>query len=332
MPLTAYTIVHVEPNHEPNEGRIIINNNFDGLNAVVGNIQSASATGSTIVTAGTYTTVSQSFSGVVPIYQVDVRTSAITYSNTGTTPTTIGGISAGSTFNTKTVQEMFDSLLYPYQTPAFTAFARTNLSSTYELGQVVLSGAQTFTWSTSNSGNVSANTISIVQNFSPVTTLVNGGANVGTTAITLTSIFSSATLSTNTLYTISATNSLNSTFSSTIARTWLPRWYYGKFSGSSINPTQLVALPTNALVSNVVNTYYVIPTGATPEYIYFAIPNTLAQPSDFRDSNAGCFGTNWPYAVQGSVAVTNAYGVVITYTVYRFTNPTAGGLNAWLCS
>lgn len=31
MSYSAYTIIHVEPRHNPNEGRIIINNNFDGL-------------------------------------------------------------------------------------------------------------------------------------------------------------------------------------------------------------------------------------------------------------------------------------------------------------
>lgn len=33
MSYSAFTITHVEPHHNPNEGRVIINNNFDGLSA-----------------------------------------------------------------------------------------------------------------------------------------------------------------------------------------------------------------------------------------------------------------------------------------------------------
>jgi hypothetical protein len=103
-------------------------------------------------------------------------------------------------------------------------------------------------------------------------------------------------------------------------------FYYGKFSGSSINASQLIALPQSVFTNDVVNTFYNIPSSLSVQYVYFAIPNTFAQPSDFRDSTGGCFGFNWPYIVQGSVIVGP-----ITYTVYRFTNQTAGALNAWLC-
>jgi hypothetical protein len=329
--MTGCSIVRVEPHHNPDEGRNIINDNFACVEATITDIQVNASTGSTIVSAGTNVNVELSFTGAVPIYQVSVVSSAVTYTNSAATTSTLGGIAAGSTFSAKTIQEMFDDLLYPYQTPAFTSFSRTNLSSTYELGQTVLIGSQTFTWTTSNSTNVSANTISIVQNFSPTTTVLSGSANDGTQNLTLANSYSAGSLTTTTLYTISAKNSLGSTFTSTISRTWYPRWYYGKFSGTSINASELVALPSNALASSVVGTYYSIPSSVSAEYVYFAIPNTLAQPSDFRDSTGGCFGTNFPYSVQGSVVVTNAYGVNITYTVYRFTNPTLGALTAWLC-
>lgn len=103
-------------------------------------------------------------------------------------------------------------------------------------------------------------------------------------------------------------------------------FYYGKYSGSTINASELVALPQSLFTNDVVAAYYAVSASTTPEYVYFAIPNTFTQPTDFRDSTGGCFGFNWPYAVQGSVIVGP-----ITYTVYRFTNQTAGALNAWLC-
>ena len=254
-----------------------------------------------------------------------------TYTNPAPTTTTLGGIPAGSTFSAQTMQEMFDALLYPYQNPSFSSFSRGNLSSTYELGQTLLIGSQTFTWGTSNSPNISAGTVSIIQNFSPTKTLYGPSTNVFSTATTLTDTYSAGTSTTTTLYTINAYNTHGSQLSTTISRSWRPRWYYGKFSGTSINSSQLITLSNSALVSSVVNTYYTIAASSGSDYIYFAIPNTLGQPSDFRDSTGGCFGTNHPYAVQGTVSVVNAYGVTINYTVYRFTNPTAGAITAWLC-
>ena len=85
--------------------------------------------------------------------------SEVYYTNITPTPTTIGGISAGSTFSGQTMQQMWDALLYPYQYPAFTSFNRSNLASVYELGQQVLGGSETFTWSISNSSNIQQNTI-----------------------------------------------------------------------------------------------------------------------------------------------------------------------------
>lgn len=257
-------------------------------------------------------------------------TSTATYTNPAPTTATLGGIAAGSTFSAQTIQQMFDALLYPYQAPGFSSFSRTNLATTYELGQTVSIGSQTFTWGTSNSPNVSAGTVSITQNFSPSKTLFSNG-NIFSTATTLSDTYSAGTSTTTTLYSINATNTHGASLSSSISRSWRPKWYYGKFSGATVNSSELVTLGASALVSSVVNTYYTIGSSVGAEYIYFAIPNTLMQPSDFRDSTGGCFGTNHPYLTQGTVSVVNTYGVTVNYTVYRFTNPTAGGLNAWLC-
>lgn len=363
MSHSACTIVRIMPHHNPDEGRNIINDNFDCINAVIEDIQVTSVTGATVVSAATNINVSLSYSGTVPFYTVstvddpifnslsaisisadtiysgttnlnDILTgisSSVVYTNSAATTTTIGGIAAGSTFSAQTMQEMWDALLYPYQAPAFTSFSRGNLSTTYELGETVAIGSQTFTWAISNASNLSANTVSIVQNFAPTTTIYGPGANAGSSAITLSNTYSAGTSTSTTLYTISAVNSQGSSLTSTISRSWRPRWYYGKFSGTTVSASDIVTLANSALAASVTNTYYTISSGASAEYVYFCIPSTFSQPSDFRDSTGGCFGTNWPYSVQGSVVVTNAYGVNITYTVYRFTNPTAGAVTAWLC-
>jgi hypothetical protein len=320
MSLSGCSIVHVEAYHGPNAGRLIINDNFDCLENTIDSLQVASATGSTIVTAGTYTTVSVSFSGNIPVYEVDVISSAITYTNSGSTPTTVGGISAGSTFSNKTMTEMWDALLYPYQTPGFTSFSRTNLNSTYELGEVMVAGSQTFTWSTSNSSNVSANTITIVQNIAPITTLLSNSANDGTEVIATPTTYSAGTYSTVTLYTITAYNSLNSPFSTTISRSWRPRIYYGTSLTTPLVESDIEGLANNPLASGFAGTY----SFAAGGYKYFCYPSSFGTATVFKDT-----ATNLNVAMETvyTVSVTNSYGITQNYNVHRTTNILGGSIN-----
>lgn len=320
MSLSGCSIVHVEPHHGPNAGRIIINDNFDCLENAIGSLQVASATGSTIVTAGTYTTVSVSFSGNVPVYEVDVIPSAITYTNATATPITVGGISAGSTFSNKTMKEMWDALLYPYQPPAFTSFSRGNLNSTYELGEMMVAGSQTFTWSTSNSSNVSANTITIVQNISPVTTLLSNSANDGSEVVVVPTQYSAGTSSTVTLYTISAYNSLGSPFSTTISRSWRPRIYYGTSLTTPLTEADIEGLVNNPLASGFAGTY----SFAAGGYKYFCYPSSFGTATVFTNT---ANGFNVPMEPVYVVSVTNIYGVTLNYNVHRSTNILGGSIN-----
>lgn len=345
MSHTACTINNVEVYHSPNEGRAIINNNFDCLYHAIGDLEIVSATGSTIVSSGSNASVSLSILSGVPNYTVGVVdtpifnslsatsisagtiysgstnlgdlftaiTSSIVYSNTGVTPTTIGGISAGSTFTVKTMQEMWDSLLYPYQVPAFTSFSRTNLSTTYEVGETILVGSQTFAWATSNSSNVSANTISIVQNVSPNTTLYGPSANVGTSAITVSTAYSAGTSTTTTLYTISGYNSQNTLFSSTISRSWRFRIYYGTSATTPLVEADIESLANNPLSSGFAGTY----SFAAGNYKYFCYPSSFGTATNFKDSS-----TNLDIAMETVyvVSVTNAFGITQNYNIHRTTN------------
>ena len=342
---TACTVVRVEPWHDPNEGRVIINDNFDCIQSTLADIQTSSATGSTIVTSGYNIDVELSYSGLIPVYGVstvdnpeftsvsatsitattfysgdtnigDLLTaisSSVVYTNASATPTTIGGISAGSTFSNKTMQEMWDMLLYPYQPPAFTSFSRTNLSSTYELGETVAIGSQTFTWVTSNSSNVSANTITIVQNVAPTTTLYGPAANTGSSALTVSTAYSAGTSSTVTLYTITGYNTSGSSFSSTISRSWRPRIYYGTSSSTTLNEAGIEGLTSSPLASGFAGTY----SFAAGNYKYFCYPSSFGTATTFKDSS-----TNLDVAMEAVyvVSVTNAFGVTQNYNVHRTTN------------
>jgi len=258
----------------------------------------------------------------------------VNYVNSASTTSTVGGITAGSTFPTpgKTMQEMWDLLLYPYQPPAFTSFNQDGLLSEYELGQTISIAAQTFTWGTSNSSNVDDGIPGSIEikEADPVTTIGNSLTNDGTESIILTNAMGQNTIGSKLLYTIYGENTIGGTFSRTLSKTWKVRWYYGKNTNTSITSGQMTALLGTDLVTSVVNGYVNQP--ATPGYMYWCIPDILGQPTDFRDSVAGCFGTNIPYITLSDIPITNTYGVAVNYKIYRSVNPTSASFDTWLCS
>ena len=248
-----------------------------------------------------------------------------TYTNSGSTPITIGGISSGSTFSSKTMTEMWNLLLYPYQSPSFSLFSRTGILSEYELGRPVTASTETFSWVTPYSGNVSTNTITIQQMTPSTVTLSSGGINDGSETINLISqqIISASTTGTLELYKIMGTNTNGIPFTSSISKTWKPRWYYGKNINPTLTNAQITGLTGTSLVTSVINTTVSIGTSATPEYMYFAIPTTIIpQPTVFRQNTAS--GSNIPCTLISSPSFNNSYNVSVTYNLYKSDNPVAG--------
>jgi hypothetical protein len=299
-----------------------VQNGINTFTGGTGNLPTVNITGGTFnslnITGGTLS------SGGTDLYNIFLTTapsgSGSTYTNSASTPVTIGGITAGSTFSAQTMQQMWDALLYPYQTPGFTSFSRTNLNSTYELGEMMLSGSQTFTWATSNSSNVSANTITIVQNISPITTLLSNSANDGTEVISVSTEYSAGTSSTVTLYTITAYNSLNSPFSTTISRSWRPRIYYGTSLTTPLVEADIEGLANNPLASGFAGTY----SFAAGDYKYFCYPSSFGTATVFKDTATNL---NVPMEPVYVVSVTNIYGVTLNYNVHRSTNILGGSIN-----
>jgi len=85
MSLSGCSIVHVEPHHGPNAGRIIINDNFDCIENTISNLTIVSATGSTSISAGTNVSTSLTIISGVPNYTVSVVDDPIFNSITATT-------------------------------------------------------------------------------------------------------------------------------------------------------------------------------------------------------------------------------------------------------
>jgi len=241
-----------------------------------------------------------------------------TYTNSGTTPTTIGGIAAGSTFNTQTMQQMWDALLYPYQAPAFSSFSRTNLNTTYELGEMVSIGSQTFTWATSNSSNVSANTISIAQNTAPGGFIYGPlAANVGSSALTVTATFSAGTATSQLLYTIAGTNSNGAPFSATITRSWMNKRYWGTHPSFTL-PSNAQILAANGASVGVGNEFSSTRVqtrngiDGAGNYLFFAWPTSFGTPSFTVN---GLPNTAWT-KIGNAISFTNSQAFVVTYDVW----------------
>jgi hypothetical protein len=314
---------------------VLTKDNSDTLSVSITGFTGGGLSGDTYVTgatlSGTILNLGRNDGGVVSVDLVGLPgISGNTYTNLTPTPTTIGGISAGSTFSAQTMQQMWDALLYPYQYPAFTSFSRTGLNSVYELGEDISIGSQTFSWANSNDSNIQSNSIYIEQ-LSPSTVTLASNLNPdGSTAFTLTTTTNRTTTGSLSLYRITGVNTQSGSFNTTISRSWRPRWYYGRSTNTSITGGEMTGFTGNALVSSVVNSFVTFAAGSG--YLYLCVPSTLGQPSDLRDSVAGCFGTNIPYITQSDITITNPYGVSITYKIYRTVNQILGSQNVWLCS
>lgn len=103
MSHTACTISLIAPNHNPDEGRTIINHNFGCLSDAISNLEIISATGSTSVTPGTNIGVSLMILSGAPDYTVSVIDNPVFSSLSATS------ISASTFFSGSTPLELIFS-------------------------------------------------------------------------------------------------------------------------------------------------------------------------------------------------------------------------------
>ena len=317
------------------------------LNGSNFNVDLSQFTQDTTITGGTFAnstlTLSNNTGGTVTITGFTMTAQSETYTNLTPTPTTIGGIDAGSTFPSYTMQQMWDKLLYPYQPPAFTTFSSSFLSNNkiFEVGDGVSSFTGVYlTYQTSNTANVSAGTVTITQNYPTTTTIkagLNGAASPGISVSTFDNPitpFSSSTATAQTIFTISGKNTNSGNMSNaTISASWQWRVYVGQ-SASATLPTQnqITGLTIyNSLNTTFANTY-TIPS--TENYVYICFPTIMGNLNSitsggfnvamatsatdpFYSGNSGSFN-------YGLVTITNKFGIPTPYKVYRTFNPLGG--------
>lgn len=243
-----------------------------------------------------------------------------TYTNATPMPISVGGLAAGSTFDAATMTEMFNGLLYPYQAPAFTAFAISGQTTPLEVGASI-STNRTFTWSTSNSSNVEANQISLVDITGGSVLIASGLANDGTEATSYPAAPIQKTSATTHTFQINGLNTQAGSFSSTYTVTW--QWK--KFYGESVSAGPLTEVNVEALrvggLSNAFAGTYVFSAGG---YKYLSYPASFGTATTFKDESTNL---DVPFETSYTVNLTNDYSQMTSYRVHRSTNIIGSAIN-----
>jgi len=235
---------------------------------------------------------------------------ASTYSNAIPTPATIGGINSGTTFTNQTMQQMWDALLYPYQSPAFTSFS-LNGGNTFEVGDTLASN-RTASWTTSNPGNINPNSL-IIRDVTNAVDLATGLANDGSEALVHAAITHNTPASH--VFRISGVNTQSGTFTRNHSKNWYWALYYGEDANAGpLMEADIESLRVKLLTGTFARTYAF---QAGPTYKYIAYPASFGTATNFTDTGSGfAVAMEAPY----TVTVVNSFGQTINYRVHRTTN------------
>jgi hypothetical protein len=108
----------------------------------------------------------------------------------------------------------------------------------------------------------------------------------------------------------------------------LPTVYYGKYLKQNFDVDDLNLLGTIE-TNEIVNNYLMY--AAVNGYCYMLIPNTMQQPTIFRNSNDGCSGFIIPFVKVDEITIIDSHGQNIIYYVYRTFVSTKANVDVWIC-
>lgn len=215
---------------------------------------------------------------------------------------TVGGLSAGSSIYNKTVNEVIEEMLYPYQKPTV-SFSISPNTTVYESGNTVLSIEFTIT-ATKKSKDIKS--IEIYDGSTLVTTIVSDVSNGGTFKYTY-----ACNISTNTVLKVSISDG-TSTVSASKNITFANRSYYGYIAdGTSIDEAAITALQNSTVKTAKALNYGGI--SCTNSKIVYAYPQSFGLLTNITDDNG--FGYIDSYTCD--VASING----INYYIYVMTDP-----------
>jgi len=273
------------------------------------------------------------------VYETNPESSStVEFVNPDPVTATHGGITVGQTFARKdddtgySIQEMFDMILYPYQSPALSNLGITGQGPTVEVGYTVPSGAKTFTWSRSNAGNIEANS-GVITDTTAGTTLATGVPIKSATSdsVTLPLSIQKTSGGATHKWQIAGTNSQGGSLpTSAYTITWLWSRYIGNNASTVIVEADILALSVNTSLSTSLSGTYTFPGG---NYKYLCIPTSFPEPSAITSGGfpvamagtaEGYASGSGTYKYQTVSNVTNSQGEDSDYRVYRSLNQLNG--------
>jgi hypothetical protein len=251
-----------------------------------------------------------------------------TYTNTEPVPVTIGGVASGTTFNSATMTDMWNMLLYPYQAPAFVSFAVTG-SNPLEVGEA-LPSILYFTWDSSPDTTVIPGSVFVTDE--TLGTILSGydsdGSLIPYTYITPIVRTTYGTHS----WSVNGVNTNSVAFSRTTAKSWYWRVYWGTSAISTVpDATLITTLLNTPLRASMPGSYQFV----GGDYKYLAIPNSYGIPTSIIYNGL-------PFALADSVdgytlgsgnitycqvSIENANLQTETYNVFRSKNPLVGAVS-----
>lgn len=240
-----------------------------------------------------------------------------TYSNSTPMPNDVGGYESGTTFSGKSLKEMWDGILYPYQYPSISSFSISGQVTTLECGIEVSGGNKTFNWVTTNPSNIEPNSIEVKDLTSNIV-LGTGLSNDGSEILDIGTAITKLTTNTVHQWVIYATNTKSDLISRTLTVRWYSPFYYG-VGAPGLTVSQLQQL-TKQVVAKGNKVYTFNPTS---QVLYIAYPASYGDLTSILDPNnfeilgdftkrQETFGLNSPYYEGGNVL----------YNVYEFNNLT----------
>ena len=239
------------------------------------------------------------------------------YTNPAPMPQAVGGYEAGTTFNNVEYKDLINGLLYPYQYPTISAFSISGQATTLECGVAVSGSNRTFTWSTTNSNNITPNSITIRDHTNNITIGTNL-ANDGSEVLSFTDVVKTVTAQSN-VWRIQAYNTKNQLITRDFTVVWYDPFYYG-VGNKNLTVAQIQQL-TKSVTSKSNKTFSFSPNN---QVYYFAYPQSYGQLISILDANG--FEIKNDFTLRSETFTPNGTyfrnTVNVPYYVYEFNNLT----------
>lgn len=236
-----------------------------------------------------------------------IKTGAL-YTNETPTISAHGGVPAGSTFKNKTIQEMFDAILYPYVAPAVSAtMAFTPSGTTQETGTTVSVSSITVSV-TKKSANITK--VEIFDGSTSIGSKTDGVTNGGTFTFSFTS--APKTFTANKYYTAKVTDSTGKvTTANTQTVSFVRPFYYGATAktNTTLTSAQITALSKSVSAKGEKTFAYT----TSDQKMVIAYPQSYGALTKITDPNN--FNITGTFE-QKTVAVTGKDNTAVNYYLY----------------